>query len=64
MGFRFSPTNIFFDTDYGYPKTHKSVNTRVTDYKEMIGINGVHPTQKGYYMFADGIAPVFSKMVV
>lgn len=60
----YAPTNIFFDTDYGYPKTHKSVNTRVTDYKEMIGINGVHPTQEGYYMFADGIAPVFSKMVV
>lgn len=60
----YAPTNLFFDADYGYPKEHKNVNTRMCDYKEMVGVNGVHPIPEGSYMIADGILPVFYKMIV
>ena len=59
----YAPTNLFFDTDYGYPKEHKCVNTRMSGYKEMVGINGVHPIPEGSYMIADGILPVLSTIV-
>ena len=59
----YAPTNLFFDTDYGYPKEHRSVNTRMSGYKEMVGINGVHPIPEGSYMIADGILPVLSTIV-
>ena len=60
----YAPTNIFFDTDYGYPKEYKSVNTRMDEFKEMVGVNGVHPTPKGSYMIADGILPLFYEKIV
>ena len=59
----YAPTNIFFDTDYAYHKEHKSVNTRMSGYKEMVGINGVHPIPEGSYMIADGILPVLSRIL-
>lgn len=59
----YAPTNLFFDADYGYPKEHKCVNTRMSGYKEMVGINGVHPIPEGSYMIADGILPVLSTIV-
>ena len=56
-------SDIFFDTDYGYPKTEKNVNSRISAYKELIGTNGVHPIKEGSYMVADGILPIFVKMI-
>ena len=59
----YAPTNLFFDADYGYPKEHKCVNTRMSGYKEMVGVNGVHPIPVGSYMIADGILPVLCAIV-
>ena len=56
----FAPSSIFFDTDYGYPKTKKNVNTRISEYTELIGTNGMHPVVEGSYMIADGILPIFT----
>ena len=46
--------------DYGYPKTKKNVNTRISEYTELIGTNGMHPVAEGSYMIADGILPIFT----
>lgn len=59
----YAPTNLFFDADYGYPKEHKCVNTRMSGYKEMVGVNGVHPIPEGSFMIADGILPVLCAIV-
>ena len=40
------------DSDYAYPKVEKPVNVRST-YKELIDINGAHPTNEGYMQIAD-----------
>ncbi len=56
----FAPSNMFFDTDYGYPKTTKNVNTRISKYTEVIDTNGMHPIAEGSYMIADGVLPIFS----
>ena len=58
------PTNVLFDTDYAYPKEYKSVNSRMDMFKEMIGVNGVHPIPEGSYMVSDAILPVFYKKIV
>lgn len=57
-------TNILFDTDYAYPKEYKSVNTRMDMFKEMVGVNGVHPIPEGSYMVSDAILPVFYEKIV
>ena len=59
----YCPGNIFFDTDYGYPKTQKNVNTRISAIKETIDTNGVHPIAEGSYLIADSILPVLIKML-
>lgn len=59
----YAPTNVFFDTDNGYPKEELDVNNRV-DEKETIGVNGVHPTPEGSYMVADGLLPVFYEKII
>jgi hypothetical protein len=48
---------MFFDTDYGYPKAEKNVNTRMT-LKETIDTNGIHPVKEGSYLIADAIVPL------
>lgn len=53
----YCPSNVFFDTDYGYPKTNKNVNNRITSIKESIDTNGVHPIKEGSYMISDSILP-------
>ena len=53
----YCPSNVFFDTDYGYPKTNKDVNSRITSIKESIDTNGVHPIKEGSYLIADSILP-------
>lgn len=58
------PTNVLFDTDYAYPKEYKSVNPRMDMFKEMVGVNGVHPIPEGSYMVSDAILPVFYKKIV
>lgn len=44
-----------FDTPYGYPYNEQGVNTRVSNIKERIGTNGVHPNGDGYNMIADSV---------
>jgi lysophospholipase L1-like esterase len=44
-----------FDTPYGYPYNEKDVDTRVSNIKERIGTNGVHPNSDGYNMIADSV---------
>lgn len=58
------PTNVLFDTDYAYPKEYKSINSRMDMFKEMVGVNGVHPIPEGSYMVSDAILPVFYKKIV
>lgn len=58
-----APSNLFFDTDYGYPKNEKNVNNRISSYKELVGTNGVHPIKEGSYMIADSMLPVFLSIV-
>lgn len=41
------------DSDYNYPGTNKPVNTRVKSKTEVVGNNGVHPNNDGYYQIAD-----------
>ena len=41
-----------FDAEYSMPSKEKSVNLRSTE-KEVIGTNGVHPTNGGYLQIAD-----------
>lgn len=53
----YCPSNMFFDTDYAYPKTEKNVNTRMT-LKETIDTNGIHPVKEGSYLIADAIVPL------
>lgn len=53
----YCPSNVFFDTDYGYPKTNKDVNSRITSIKESIDTNGVHPIKEGSYLISDSILP-------
>lgn len=53
----YAPSNILFDTDYAYPKSEKDVNTRMSNYKELVDTNGVHPIKEGSYMISDGILP-------
>ena len=60
----YCPSNVFFDTDYGYPKTNKDVNSRITSIKESIDTNGVHPIKEGSYLIADSILPTFAKVVL
>lgn len=59
----YCPGSIFFDTDYGYPKTQKNVNTRISAIKETIDTNGMHPIAEGSYLIADSILPVLIKML-
>ena len=53
----YCPSNVFFDTDYGYPKKDKDVNTRIAAIKESIDTNGVHPIKEGSYLISDSILP-------
>lgn len=53
----FCPSNVFFDTDYGYPKTNKDVNSRIVSIKESIDTNGVHPIKEGSYLISDSMLP-------
>lgn len=41
-----------FDADYSLPCAEKNVNTR-SKFKELIGTNGLHPTEEGYMQIAD-----------
>ena len=41
-----------FDTDYNMPASSKPVNNR-SEVTEMIGTDGVHPTETGFYQIAD-----------
>ena len=41
-----------FDTDYNMPASSKPVNNR-SEVTEMIGTDGVHPTENGFYQIAD-----------
>lgn len=45
-------THAQFDADNAFPITSKNVNTRSGE-TESIGINGVHPTNNGYWQIAD-----------
>ena len=47
------------DSDHVYPKIEKPVNVR-SSYKELLDINGIHPTNEGYMQIADA---VFRNMV-
>lgn len=53
----YCPSNVFFDTDYGYPKKDKDVNTRFASIKESIDTNGVHPIKEGSYLISDSMLP-------
>ena len=52
------------DAEYVYPTTTKAVNTRVTDKTEVVGTNGQHPNNSGYYMKADSIYRCFVNVVL
>lgn len=43
-----------FDTDYNMPDKSKPVNNR-SDVTEVVGTNGLHPSNSGYYQIADAI---------
>lgn len=58
----YAPANIFFDTDYAYPKSNRGVNTRISSITEDVDVNGVHPVKEGSYMVADGILPTLMSM--
>ena len=45
-------TKAQFDTEYNMPGTMTKVNAR-SEIKEMIGNNGVHPTNAGYLQIGD-----------
>lgn len=59
----YCPSNIFFDTDYGYPKKTKNVNSRISAITEQIDTNGVHPIKEGSFLIADSILPTFVSFV-
>lgn len=45
-----------FDTLYNMPYSNKAVNARYIDGPtEMVGTNGVHPANRGYYQIADAV---------
>ena len=41
-----------FDSEYNYPMKYKTVNTR-SQKNELLGINGVHPSEEGYLQIGD-----------
>jgi len=44
-----------FDADYNLPSISAGVNTRNTTQTELVGTNGVHPTEAGYGQIADAL---------
>ena len=44
-----------FDSEYNMPYVEKDVNLRNSKKKEIIGTNGVHPDNSGYYQISDAI---------
>nr|DAZ00991.1 MAG TPA: GDSL-esterase, psychrotrophic, monoethylphosphonate, HYDROLASE.35A [Caudoviricetes sp.] len=43
-----------FDSVNGYPYIETKVNTR-SDLTEMLGTNGVHPSNTGYWQISDAL---------
>ena len=44
-----------FDADYNLPYVVAPVNSRNSEATEMLGTNGVHPSDAGYYQIADAV---------
>lgn len=41
------------DSEFNMPFTEVAVNTRNSDYTDKVGMNDIHPNEKGYYQIAD-----------
>lgn len=52
-----------FDTYYNMPNTQTAVNSRNSNYKEIRGTNGVHPSTEGYYQIGDAFYRALTKVV-
>ncbi|MBQ3001141.1 MAG: SGNH/GDSL hydrolase family protein [Bacilli bacterium] len=48
----YTDVKSMFDTEYNMPYVEKNVNAR-SNIKEMIGVNGVHPSMDGYLQIGD-----------
>lgn len=58
----YAPSLEQFDSENGYPTSPIAVNNRCSEV-ELIGTNGVHPTDHGSYMVADTIYRTISDML-
>ena len=50
-----------FDSEYNMQMTETNVNNRNSSFSEMLGSNGVHPANEGYYQIADSAYRNFIK---
>ncbi len=52
-----------FDCEYNYYTKDENVNLRNSDYKERIGVNGIHPSMNGYLQIGDSFFRALVAMI-